>query len=312
MRRTRRRTAAAGIAVLAAGLAATGGSAVSGATTTGGSSADPSSSGTVLFFDDFNGTSVDRSKWNVDVTQTTQYNNELEAYVDSPDTVRIAGPSEAKGAHDGSALLLQSWYRPGTTTPGGNTLDFVSGKIDTAGKFDVSRGRVSARMKLPAGLGYWPAFWMLGYGNWPDTGEIDVMENIGNPDWVSAATHGPGYSGDAAPVNRAYLSALGQQDVTAWHTYAVNWTADAMTFTVDGKVFFKETKPMISFFGTWAFDNPKYLILNLALGGIYPYKMSGVTTPYYGMDQKTLKSVQAGQGRVLVDWVQVTTPTASS
>ena len=132
------------------------------------------------------------------------------------------------------------------------------------------------------------------------------MENIGQSTWVSAATHGPGYSGDAAPVNRAYLAGMGLQDVTAWHTYAVNWEADAMTFTVDGKVFFRETKPMISFFGDWAFDNPKYLILNLALGGIYPFKMTGVTSPYNGMSSDTLASVKAGKGQVLVDWVRVT------
>jgi hypothetical protein len=59
-----------------------------------------------------------------------------------------------------------------------------------------------------------------------------------------------------------------------------------MTFYIHGKVYVNETKPMITFFGTWAFDKPKYLILNLALGGIYPYKMTGVTAPYYGMSQR--------------------------
>lgn len=273
------------------------------ATSLGQSAPQEASTGRTLFYDGFDGSQVDRSKWNVDVTQSTQYNDELEAYVDAPSAISVV--KGAAGA-SGGALRLQATYQPGFTTPAGNTLDFTSGKVDTAGKFDLTRGRVSARMKLPSGVGYWPAFWMLGYGTWPDTGEIDVMENIGQATWVSAATHGPGYSGDAAPVNRAYLAGMGQRDVTAWHTYAVNWEADAMTFTVDGKVFFRETKPMITFFGTWAFDNPKYLILNLALGGIYPYKMTGVTKPYYGMSADTLASVQAGKGTVLVDWVKVT------
>jgi len=261
--------------------------------------------GRVLFYDDFSGPAVDRTKWNVDVTQSTQYNNELEAYIDSPTTVRVVRGAEAAGAH-GGALLLQAHYRPGFTTPQGNSLDFVSGKVDTSGKFDVSRGTLSARMKLPVGIGYWPAFWMLGYGAWPGTGEIDIMENIGDPSWVSAATHGPGYSGDQAPVNRGYLDSMGLRDVSDWHTYTVDWTPTAMAFYVDGKVFFDETRPMITFFGTWAFDNPKYLILNLALGGIYPYKMTGVTSPYYGMTEDTFRSVRAGHGRVLVDWVRVT------
>jgi beta-glucanase (GH16 family) len=259
----------------------------------------------VLFYDGFDGSAIDRSKWNVDVTQTTQYNNELEAYVDSPSTVQLVRGAQAQGAH-GGALRLHANYDPGFTTPGGNSLDFTSGKVDTANKFDTAYGTVSARMKLPVGMGYWPAFWMLGYGAWPDTGEIDIMENIGDANWVSAATHGPGYSGDAAPVNRAYLQSMQLADVSAWHTYAVRWTSDAMTFTIDGKVFFTETKKMISFFGTWAFDNPKYLILNLALGGIYPYKIGGITSPYYGLSRRTLHSIKAGDGTVLVDWVRVT------
>jgi beta-glucanase (GH16 family) len=274
------------------------------ATTTPKATAQHQSTKDVLFYDGFDGSTVDRTKWNVDVTQTTQYNNELEAYVDSPSTVQVVRGSQAQGAH-GGALRLHANYDPGFKTPGGNSLDFTSGKVDTANKFDTAYGTVSARMKLPVGMGYWPAFWMLGYGAWPDTGEIDIMENIGDPNWVSAATHGPGYSGDAAPVNRAYLHSMQLADVSAWHTYAVRWTSDAMTFTIDGKVFFIETKKMISFFGTWAFDNPKYLILNLALGGIYPYKINGITSPYNGLSKSTLHSVKAGDGTVLVDWVKV-------
>src|SRR5689334_22409359 len=273
---------------------------------TEGRSAGASGQQRTVFFDNFAGHSVDTSKWNIDVTQSTQYNNELEAYTTSRRNVRIVHGAQAAGARDHSALELQARYQPGFTTPAGNKLDFTSGKIDSANKFDLNHGTISARMKLPAGIGYWPAFWLLGYGNWPDTGEIDVMENIGDPRWVSAATHGPGYSGDQAPVNRAYLRAMGLQDVPAWHTYTLHWPSRAMTFYVDGKVFFNETRAMIEFFGKWAFNNPKYLILNLALGGIYPYKMTGVTTPYYGLDQQTFDSVKAGQGKVLVDWVRVT------
>jgi len=296
--------AAAAAGVLAVTVVAASGA---GAAPSGQAHGQPSQyhQADVVFFDGFDGSSVDRSKWNVDVTQSTQYNGELEAYTDSSSTVRVVHGRAAEGAQ-GGALLLQAHYRPGYTTPQGNKLDFVSGKVDTSNKFDVTHGTVSARMKLPVGVGYWPAFWMLGYGSWPATGEIDVMENIGDPSWVSAATHGPNYSGDQAPVNRAYLQSMQLRNVAAWHTYSVKWTSNAMTFYVDGKVFFNETKAMITFFGSWAFDNPKYLILNLALGGVYPYKMTAVTTPYYGMSQQTLQSVKADEGNVLVDWVKVT------
>ena len=104
------------------------------------------------------------------------------------------GRAEAEGAENG-ALVLQARYKPGFVTFDKKKFDFVSGRIDTRGKFEFANGTASARMKLPAGSGFWPAFWALGNGKWPDTGEIDIMENVGEMDWTSVALHGPKYSG---------------------------------------------------------------------------------------------------------------------
>ena len=126
-----------------------------------------------LFFDDFTGPDLDRSHWNAVVTGRT-VNNEQQAYIDSPDVFTfLDGPSE--GATNG-ALAIRPRYREGFTTPQGRRFDFVSGRADSKGKFEFMHGTASARLKLPVGAGLWPAFWILGTGQWPATGEIDVME----------------------------------------------------------------------------------------------------------------------------------------
>jgi beta-glucanase (GH16 family) len=256
----------------------------------------------VLFFDDFSSGALDRSKWNVRVTGPV-YNDELQAYVDAPETLYVVSPDEAVGAHRG-ALVLHPRYRPDHVSPEGKRFDFVSGRIDSRDKFDFQYGTVAARIKLPSGPGLWPAFWLMGYGAWPTTGEIDIMEYVGEPDWVSAAVHGPGYSGEAGLVNKLFFQGAAS-DATDWHVYSLSWGPEEMTFRVDDLTVLRITRPMTSFFGTWEFDNPKYLILNFALGGTYPFKVNGVRDPYYGLPAATVKRIQTDGVRMLVDWVQV-------
>src|SRR5262245_32625712 len=175
-----------------------------------------------LFADEFDGPSLDRSKWNVIVTGRT-VNNEQQAYIDSTDVLSVG---------DGM-LTIRPQMRRGFTTPEGRTFDFVSGRIDTRDKFDFAYGTVAARMKLESGAGLWPAFWALGNGRWPDTGEIDVMENVGDSSWTSVALHGPGYFGDTPLVRRAPV------DATGWHVYSVDWTADLLVFRIDGREIYR-------------------------------------------------------------------------
>jgi beta-glucanase (GH16 family) len=144
-----------------------------------------------VFFDDFDAPDLDRSKWNVIVTGGT-VNAEQQAYVDSPETLRIVHGREAEGARRG-ALLIQAQYKKGFVTKQGKSFDFISGRMDTRNKAEFTYGRLSARIKMTPGLGFWPAFWALGDGRWPDTGEIDMMENVGPGDWTSQALHGPGH-----------------------------------------------------------------------------------------------------------------------
>jgi beta-glucanase (GH16 family) len=254
----------------------------------------------IVFFDDFSGPGLDTSKWNAEITGN-HFNNELQAYVDSSEVIKFV--DNAEGAKNG-ALVIQPVFTPGFVTRDGQHFDFISGRINTKNKVDVTYGSISARIKIIGGAGAWPAFWMLGHDKWPETGEIDIMENIGEKDWANAAVHGPGYSGDAGLADKQYF--LDSNDVSQWHIYSVDCTPDSLIFKYDDKLMFRVTKPMTEFFGKWVFDNPKFILLNFAVGGIYPYKINGIKQPYYGLATSTLNQIKEGRSKMIVDWVKVT------
>lgn len=256
----------------------------------------------ILFFEDFNGKNLDRSKWNVEVTGRT-VNNEQQAYIDSNATLYLVHGKSAEGAKKG-ALVIKAVYHPRFTTKENKHFDFISGRINTRSKFEFTYGTASARMKIASGAGLWPAFWALGNGKWPDSGEIDMMETVGDSSWVSHALHGPGYFGNTPLAFRA--SFPDGTDVRDWHIYSVDWTDTSLVFKVDSNVTYTVTRPMVEKYGRWAFDNPKYIILNFALGGGYPNGVNKITSPYFGLSQYTADLIKSGQAKVLVDWVMVT------
>lgn len=253
-----------------------------------------SAGGAVAFFDDFSGGTLDRTRWQVATTGPV-VNDEQQAYVDEPGTVAVTA--------DGHLALRAQW-RPGFTTPEGRRFDFVSGRIHTRDRFHFRYGHAAARIKLPYGTGVWPAFWALGVGEWPSAGELDILEYVGEPDWVSSAIHGPGYSGDAGLVNRRYFAP--GTDAGDWHEYSVTWGPELIEFAVDGHVNLRLTRPIVDYHGGWVFDNEMFLVLNVALGGAYPFKVNGITEPYYGLGDDAVERVRAGDVRMLVDWVRVT------
>jgi len=252
----------------------------------------PSADTKLIFFDDFNTGHLDRSKWNVVVTGF-HVNNELQAYVDSAGTLF---------EQDGQ-LVFQPCYTPGFVTRDGQHFDFISARINTKDKFDFQYGRAEARIRIDSGAGLWPAWWMLGYGQWPACGEQDIMEFVGERDWASAAVHGPNYFGNTPFVNRYYFPA--EQDITHWHIYAVDWTPDSLNFSYDGHPVYRVTRGMTNLYGAWAFDKKEFLILNFALGGAYPSKVNGIKTPYDGLPQSTVEQIKAHKARMYVDWVKV-------
>ena len=257
----------------------------------------------MLFLDEFSGRTLNRSRWNVIVTGET-VNDEQQAYVDSAETLTLVGGDTAQGAVDG-ALEIRSHYRPGFKTPQGKTFDFISGRIDTRGKFDFKYGTAEARVKLTAGAGLWPAFWTLGNGAWPDTGEIDILENVGDPAWINFALHGPGYSGASRPGRATLLSTGIRHHRLARLLHGVDariadvqrrWPAKRIASrarwsnsTVDGPT----TRQSISS-STRPSAAPTRRPIN------------GAKEPYPGLPQSTVDLIKADKAVMLVDWVRVT------
>ncbi len=257
----------------------------------------------ILFFDDFSSDVLDRSKWNVEITGPI-FNNEQQAYVDSPETIYTKKSDNPSGDANG-VLVIHPRHCPGFVTSEGKTFDFISGRINTLGKAEFTYGSITARMKLPAGAGLWPAFWVMGSSKpWPENGEIDIMENVGEPDWTNVALHGPGYFGDTPLFNRKYFS--GKDDATAWRVYSVDWAPDCLLFKTDGEPTYRVTRALVEQFGPWAYDNPKFILLNCALGGSYPAKINRVESPYPGLSESTVQLIKDNDAKVLIDWVRVT------
>lgn len=254
-----------------------------------------------IFFDDFNGKDLNSAVWNVEITGRN-VNHELQAYVDSARTIYIAHGKEAEGAQNG-ALVLQPRMAPGFKTTEGKSFDFISGRINTRNKFEFKYGTAEARIKLTAGSGLWPAWWLLGKGKWPDIGEVDIMEYVGEKNWASAAVHGPGYSGETPFVEKKLFAS--DNDVTQWHIYAVDWTPDSLVFKYDNFPMYTVNRKMVEKYGKWSFDNDKFLILNYAVGGAYPVKVNHVRQPYYGITTATVDSIKDNKAKMLIDWVRV-------
>ena len=253
----------------------------------------------LIFSDEFNTGTLDRDRWNV-IGMDFWVNEEEQAYLDSPDTIRFA---DGIAGADGGVLVLRPVYRPGVDTNAQRNADFVSGRVNTRGNFDFTYGRAEARIRMPSARGVWPAFWLLGNGPWPATGEIDIMEYVGEPDWAATAIHGPGYSGANAFDDRYPFPA--GTDAENWHVYAAEWEADEIRFYIDDQLTYRITKPMVEERGRWAFDNPKFVILNFAVGGVYPQGVNGIEEPYRGIPQETADRIRAGEIAMEVDWVRV-------
>lgn len=218
-------------------------------------------------FDGAGGASVNRAFWSFDLGDGCAAgicgwgNNEKQSYSDAPENVSLNGEGQlaivARLAPDG----LNCYY---------GACRYTSAKLKTQAKFEHRYGRVEACLKLPRGQGLWPAFWLLGSSHpatpWPACGEIDVMEYRGSqPDMMVSALHGPGYSGNT-PITHSYRLPAGAFS-DDFHIFAVEWEAERFRFWVDDVLHYTATKADVEQHGAWVFDQPFYLILNLAVGG---------------------------------------------
>ncbi|MEU8522929.1 family 16 glycosylhydrolase [Streptomyces sp. NPDC048577] len=243
----------------------------------------------VTFSDDFDGpagAAVDGSRWRLETGDNVN-NHERQYYTSATTNAALDG--------QGHLVITARRENPADYACWYGRCEYTSARLNTAGRFTAQYGRVEARMKVPRGQGMWPAFWMLGNDlgqvGWPDSGEIDIMENVGfEPSTVHGTLHGPGYSG-AGGIGAGFTLPGGQTFADAFHTFAVDWAPGRITWSVDGTVY--QTRTPADLGGrTWVFDKPFFLILNLAVGGYWPGDPDG-STPF--------------PGRLVVDHVRVTT-----
>lgn len=233
----------------------------------GDSWAGPQGTWREVFRDDFDGPAGSApapATWNATVNGRPD-NGEQEYYTDRASNLALDGAGN---------LLIQAHsehyaYAAGLTS----TQPYTSGRLDSRGHLQPTYGRIEARIQLPKGKGLWPAFWLLGQNidrvGWPQCGEIDVFELHGSaPSSISGSLHGPGYSGNGALTHDYRLDSGTFAD--DFHVFALEWTAQGMRWLVDERVFHARTKQGLSELGkAWVFDQPVFIILNLAVGGFF-------------------------------------------
>lgn len=147
--------------------------------------------------------------------------------------------------------------------------NYTSSRIITRGLGDFLYGRFEARMKLPPGRGTWPAFWMLpsdfSYGNWPKSGEIDVMEHVGwDPGVVHVTVHTEknNFASGTQVSGKKTIPDFDKE----FHLYRVDWTPYAIRGYIDGEKIFEYINKNTGF-SAWPFNKRFFLLLNLAIGG---------------------------------------------
>lgn len=206
---------------------------------------------TLLWADEFDGSTLDTSAWNYELGDGCPDlcgwgNNERQLYTRSNHTIS-------------NGLLTIKVAR--------NDGVYTSTRITTKDKREFQYGRVEARAKLPKGDGIWPAFWMLG-GNidevgWPRCGEIDVLEYVGRrPGEVFTTLHTEAGHGDNGASKTTPFADIEE----GFHRYAAEWTPRRITFFVDDQMVYT-FDPKKRTEAVWPFDQPFYLLLNVAVGG---------------------------------------------
>lgn len=202
---------------------------------------------TLVWNDEFSGT-VLGGDWTYEVQGPGWVNNELQSYVKDDQVAVVSdGTLKINLIKDGDAVKSARLYAERNT--------------------GWQYGYIEARIKVPEGKGTWPAFWMMpvNYNSWPADGEIDIMEHVGfDPNVIHSTIHCNKYNNTGTPTETATVTV--PTATSDFHTYALEWSADKMTFYVDGSELLTYDND-----GTgkdaWPFDAPFYVILNLAWGG---------------------------------------------
>lgn len=237
---------------------------------------------TLVWSDEFDGSALDESVWNYNTGGNGWGNNEKQYYTNRPENIRVQN----------GCLEIEARKESYQNN------EYTSARIHSKGKKEFKYGKMEARIKFPGGKGTWPAFWMLGNsGNWPNCGEIDIIEHIGAQDTrASFALHTTaknGTKGNNWAKTQFFDYPLSQD----FHVYGIEWCQeeadgkDVIRFFVDGVQYAEAWETIIDDNDTWPFFKPHYFIFNLAIGG----NMGG-----------TVDDAIFNQTRIMyVDWLRV-------
>ena len=208
--------------------------------------------------DEFNGEILNSKFWNIEIMPSGANNNELQSYTENENNIYI---------YDGYLhirAVKDSPFDP-------NQPKYKSGRINTKGKVEISRGQIEVRAKLPTGTGTWPAIWMLGSDieskGWPACGEIDIMEHVGHdPNWVFFSIHNKQLYGDVGGTDQQGMYYLNDME-DEFHIYKIKWDDNEIQGLVDDYLYFNYQRSNSNISNEWPYNAPFFLILNLAIGG---------------------------------------------
>jgi beta-glucanase (GH16 family) len=232
-------------------------------------------------FDGPNGSLPDSDNWVLE-QYADATDDEKQCYTNKPDNAHLDG---------GGYLVIAALEQPGHCADGWYRF-ITSARLTTKGLHSWKHGKFEIRAKMPTGVGTWPAFWAIGEEKgkeWPEVGEMDVLEYVGRDRSALIGTVHGGTDID----HQWFLQASTTSDAPLsadMHTYDMEWDEDKIIWSLDGTEYGRVTRNEVEEEGKWPFDRPFYLILNLAMGGILGGDVpDSLTYPQY----------------LVVDWVRV-------
>ncbi len=240
----------------------------------------------LVWSDEFNGSAVDTTKWTFETGNNNGWGNaEREYYTGRTNNMFVSGG------------VLHIVARQESF----NGFPYTSARMKSQGLYSKKYGRIEWRAKLPQGLGFWPALWMMGTNissvGWPACGEIDVLEIQGSwSNQVQGTIHYSDASNNHLQQTKLYSLPTSGDSVANFHTYAVEWATNSIKWLVDSNV--------VQTWTSWSsstgpypapYNQPFFLLMNLAIGGNY-------------LGNPSDAAINAGTvfpGEMQIDWVRV-------
>ncbi len=206
----------------------------------------------LVWSDEFDNNELNLNKWTYDLGQGDWGwgNNELQFYTNNSANINV----DTGYLH----IIAKSQQFAGA--------NYTSARIKTKDLYEFTYGKVEARIKIPYGQGFWPAFWMLGANiddvSWPYCGEIDIMEHVNNENVIHGTHHydnnGHNYIGNSVVC-----------DASEFQVYSIEWTPYSIKWYLNGSIYFQNSIDPSSV-SKEEFHSPFFLLLNLAVGGLWP------------------------------------------